>query len=139
MILKKTGINPDIDPPIMPGNARSTKVDFKINVNGVDIFIELFTPRLPLNEELDFEVEPKVGFYGKIGQNNVLDKIYKEYEHHFQVFEPHFNSPTLIILDKTYSIGLSDIFGLSDLEQDLYENTASLTILLEFLTGLLIT
>ena len=113
--LVENGYNPDIDPPIIPGNKESRKADFKINVNGVDIFIELFTPRLPLNEELGFGIKPRAGFYGKTEQNNVFDKIYKEYEYHFKVFEPQFNSPTLIVLDKTYSIGLEDIFGSSDL------------------------
>ena len=119
--LVENGYNPGIDPPIMPGNKESIKADFKINVNGVDIFIELFTPRLPLNEELDFEIKPKAGFYRKLGQNNVFDKIFKEYEHHFKVFEPQFHSPKLIILDKTYSIGLTDIFGSSDMSR-IYRN-----------------
>ncbi|MFZ1126663.1 hypothetical protein [Methanoregula sp.] len=61
--LKERGYTPDIDPLIILGLTRSTKADFKINVNGVDIFIELFTPRLPLHEELEYELKPKTRFY----------------------------------------------------------------------------
>ena len=115
--LKVCGYNPIIDPPIMPSLHESTKADFKINQNGHDIFIEVFTPRPPLSEDLNFEEKPKTGFFGDNGRNNTFDKIYNEYSHHFKRFEPRYNSPTLIVLDKTYSMGLSETLGSLDLSE----------------------
>jgi len=123
--LKERGYSPDIEPLIMPENKNSTKADFKISVKGIDIFLELFTPRLPLKEALDFmrksntlelDGKPNAFFYEPTGDNNVINKLYEEYKHHFQKFEPQFHSPSLIILDKTYSIGLADIFEESNLK-----------------------
>ena len=38
------------------------KADFKINLSGVDVYIELITPFLPLDIEETIQSEP-VGFY----------------------------------------------------------------------------
>jgi len=115
--LKVCGYDPLIDPPVMPNLKNSSKADFKINQNGYDIFIEVFTPRLPMDEELMFEEKPKTGYFGDSERDDTLNKIYNEYSHHFKPYEPRYNSPTLIVLDKTYSMGLSEALGSLDLSK----------------------
>jgi len=115
--LKMCEYNPTIDPPIMPNLHNSKKADFKINQNGHDIFIEVITPRLPLNDELLFEEKPKAGFIGSGEREDIFFKIFNEYNHHFKPYEPQYKSPTLIILDKTDSLGISDAFGSHDLSK----------------------
>ncbi|ABS54700.1 hypothetical protein Mboo_0177 [Methanoregula boonei 6A8] len=115
--LRECGYDPLIDPDIIPNLKNSTKADFKINQSGHDIFIEVVSPRLPLDEELMFEEKPKMRFFEDSERNDTFNKIYKEYSHHFKPFEPRYNSPTLIILDKTYSMGLSEVLGSLDLSR----------------------
>lgn len=113
-----SGYVPTVDPPILPGNCASKKADFKISINGTDIFIELISPRLPQREEEMFQSEPVTGFFNPLVGivdhheefHSVEWKIIQEYEHHFKVYEPTFSSPTIFIADLT--LIHSDTLGL---------------------------
>jgi hypothetical protein len=108
LISHEVGIS-EIEPHIIPGDKHSKKADFKIEIDGTDIYIEVYTPRLSLDNEAMFEELPHVGFYDPskgIGNNieafhPVEYKVIKEYEHHFKVYEPGFNSPTIFVVDIT--------------------------------------
>jgi hypothetical protein len=101
--------SPDPEPPIMPGAKSSKKADFKIAFEGTDIYVEVFTPRLPLDVEIIFEDKPQTGCYDPgrgIGNNTERFhpdeyKIILEYEHHFKVYEPQFDTPTIFVVDTT--------------------------------------
>ena len=100
---------PEPDPLIKPGDKHSKKADFKIAIDGMDIYIEVFTPRLPLDVEIMFQDEPQTGCYdlGKGIGNNAETfhpdeyKVIREYEHHFQVYEHQFKTPTIFVVDTT--------------------------------------
>ncbi len=105
--LVSSGYVPVRDPPIVPC-LHPKKADFKINLSGVDVYIELITPFLPLDIEETIQSEP-VGFYDPnvgIGTNagsyHPLEwKLIQEYEHHFRTCEPMFNTSTILIVDTT--------------------------------------
>ena len=85
----------ETEPRIIPENKDSKKADFKIEIGGTDIYIEVFTPRLSFDDEM----APSIGFYDPdkgIGNNteefhSVEHKVIREYEHHFK-FVPNPNS-----------------------------------------------
>jgi len=122
--LKLSGYEPTIDPLIAPGIRDSKKADFKISINGADIFIELITPRLPQSEEEMFQDEPVAGFYdpavGIVDHHEEFHtvewKIIHEYEHHFKIYEPEFGIPTIFIGDLTYAYSAMGSFGTMDFE-----------------------
>jgi hypothetical protein len=117
------------DPSILPGDKSSKKADFKIEIEGTDIYIEIFTPRLPRIDEIMFEDPPKAGLYdpGKgIGNHSetfhpVEYKIIREYEHHFKDYEPRFKIPLIFVLDITLGhCETPGLFGTMNIE-DLFE------------------
>ncbi len=95
----------ETEPRIIPGDKDSKKADFKIVVEGTGIYIEVFTPRLPYNDEM----APSIGCYDPekgIGNStetfhSVEFKIIEEYKHHFKVYEPTFRTPTIFVVDIT--------------------------------------
>ena len=103
--LKSQRFSPIIEPPISPVDRNSKKADFKIEIEGTDIYIEVFTPRLPYDDEM----APSIGFYDPdkgVGNNTetfhpVEYKVIQEYEHHFKVYEPQFKTPTILAVDIT--------------------------------------
>ena len=119
------GYVPDIDPLIAPRCRDSKKADFKIIISGTEVFIEVLTPRLLWVEEKMFRSEPVTGFYDPtVGIGNrdeefhpVEYKIIQEYEHHFKIYEPQFNTPTIFVVDLTlvYS-DTPGLFGTMDIQ-----------------------
>lgn len=99
----------ETEPRIIPGDKDSKKADFKIEIEGTDIYIEVYTPRLPLVVETMFEDKPQTGCFDLekgIGINTETFhpdeyKIIQEYEHHFEVYGSQFNTPTIFVVDIT--------------------------------------
>jgi hypothetical protein len=99
----------ETEPRIIPEDKHSKKADFKIEIDGTVIYIEVYTPRPPLDDEIIFGDKPQTGCYDPekgIGNNTeafhpVEFKIIREYEHHFKVYEPTFKSPLLFVADIT--------------------------------------